>query len=147
MHRDFLSGLQRLPTARGDPVDPEMLRGPMDARARLWAPAKGGISTKQSGGKDMFARVTHYKMKSGSVDAAIALMEELKPRILALDGLVNFINMMQPDGSGYVISIVESEAKSDANAPHVAALWSAFADHLEAAPQPQGYAVTAHWTP
>lgn len=95
----------------------------------------------------MFARVTSYKMKSDKVDAAVALMEELKPRILALNGLINFINVMQPDGSGYVISIVESEAASDANAPHVAALWFAFADHLEAVPQPQGYAVTANWSP
>ena len=93
----------------------------------------------------MFARVTKYKMKPGSRDAATALLNQLKDRIMAMNGMHNFVNVMNDDGSGYVISVVESEETSDANAEQVAALWGQFADHLEGPPTPEGYDVIANW--
>ena len=93
----------------------------------------------------MYARVTSYKMKADSTDAAVALLEDLKSDIMALPGLQHFINVMNDDGSGYVISVVESQAVSDANQEKVMAIWSNFADHLEAIPQPQGFDVIADW--
>ncbi|WP_298836205.1 hypothetical protein [uncultured Roseobacter sp.] len=93
----------------------------------------------------MFARVTHYKMKAASVAPATALLEQMKPQIMALPGLIRFINTMNSDGSGCVISIVESREASDANAENVAKLWSAFADHLESAPSAEGFEVIADW--
>ncbi len=94
----------------------------------------------------MFARVTKYKMKADATDAATALMHQLKGDILALPGMHRFINVMAPDGSGYVISVVESQETSDANADAVRALWGRFADHLEAIPTPEGYDVVADWS-
>jgi hypothetical protein len=94
----------------------------------------------------MFARVTQFKMKPGTREAATAKMEELRGQILGMPGMHNFINVMNEDGSGYVVSIVESEATSNANAPKVAELWGAFADYLEAVPTPQGYDVIANWS-
>ncbi|WP_425092478.1 hypothetical protein [Tropicimonas sp. S265A] len=94
----------------------------------------------------MFARVTKFKMKADAVTAAVAKMEELKPQIMALDGLHQFINVMQSDGSGYIISVVESEEKSNANASHVAALWGQMAEFLEGPPEPVGHNVMANWT-
>lgn len=94
----------------------------------------------------MFARVTPYKMKAGTRDAAMALMDQLKDRIMAMPGMHNFINVQNEDGSGYVISIVESEATSNANAENVKALWGEFAPFLEAMPAPEGYDVMANWS-
>lgn len=93
----------------------------------------------------MFARVTKYKMKPGSRDPATALLNQLKDKIMAMNGMHNFVNVMNDDGSGYVISVVESQETSDANAEQVAALWGQFADHLEGPPTPEGYDVIANW--
>jgi len=93
----------------------------------------------------MFARVTKYKMKPGSQDTATVLLNRLKDSIMGMNGMHNFVNVMNEDGSGYVIAVVESEASSDANNEKVAALWSQFSDHLLATPKPVGYDVVANW--
>ncbi|MGQ3489043.1 hypothetical protein [Roseovarius pacificus] len=93
----------------------------------------------------MFARVTKYKMKPGSREAATALLNQLKDKIMGMNGMHNFVNVMNDDGSGYVISVVESEETSDANAEQVQALWGQFAEHLEEPPSAEGYDVTANW--
>lgn len=94
----------------------------------------------------MFSRVTRYKMKPGSRDAATALMNELKSDVMGMPGMKNFINVMNADGSGYVVAVVESEETSNANAEKVKALWGRFADHLEAMPTPEGFDVIANWS-
>lgn len=94
----------------------------------------------------MFARVTQYKMKLGSREAATAKMEELKDRILGMPGMHNFINVMNDDGSGYVVALVESEEVSNANAENVKALWGEFAEYLEEVPNPQGFDVLVNWS-
>ena len=95
----------------------------------------------------MYARITPYKMKAGTRDTATALLQSLKDQIMALEGMRHFINVMNEDGAGYVVSLVESQAASDANAERVKAIWANFADHLETMPVPQGYDVIADWTP
>jgi len=93
----------------------------------------------------MFARVTEYQMKPDSIEAGTELLHSLKDRIMSMPGVHNFINVINDDGSGLVISIVESEAVSEANAPTVAKLWSHFADHLASPPKASGYNVLANW--
>lgn len=95
----------------------------------------------------MFARVTPYQLKDGARDASIATMEELKSDILALPGMKQFINVLGADGSGYVVSLVESEEVSDSNADRVRALWGRMADHLAEMPTPSGGEIVADWTP
>jgi len=74
------------------------------------------------------------------------LMEQLKPQILAMPGMVRFINVHDDTGSGYVVSLVESQEASDANQEAVKAMWSNFAEFLEEPPVPQGFGVVADWT-
>lgn len=93
----------------------------------------------------MFARVTHYQMKPGSKEAATEMMLSLKDQIMAMPGMHNFINVMNDDGSGYVIAVVESEETSNANADKVAALWGNFAQFMMAPPEPAGFDVVANW--
>jgi len=94
----------------------------------------------------MFARVTEYQMKPGSIDEGTELLHALKDQIMAMPGMHNFINVINADGSGMVISVVESEAVSEANAPAVAELWGHFADHLAGPPKACGYRVLANWS-
>ncbi|UWQ07955.1 hypothetical protein [Aliiroseovarius crassostreae] len=94
----------------------------------------------------MFARVTEYKMKAGSRAAATETLTAMKAKILAMPGMMQFINVMNEDGSGYVVALVESEATSNANAEAVAAAWAQFSDFLETTPTPKGFDVIANWT-
>ncbi|MEP1208042.1 MAG: hypothetical protein ABJM29_18220 [Rhizobiaceae bacterium] len=94
----------------------------------------------------MYARVTHFKMKPGSVATAKAMIEPMKDKIMGLPGTVQFINSVNDDGSGCVVAIVESKEQSDANQESVAAIWAHFAEHLEAAPTPEGYEVFVNWS-
>lgn len=93
----------------------------------------------------MYARVTQYKMKTGNRDAAINLLNSLRDQIMGLPGMLNFVNVMNTDGAGYVVSVVESRAASEANAEKVGEIWRNFADHLERPPQAEGYEVIANW--
>lgn len=94
----------------------------------------------------MFARVTQYKMKSGSMADATKLAESLRGDIMGLPGLRQFINVAKPDGSGYVISLSDSEAAANANTGRVAEIWGAFGKHLEKPPKIEGYDVVANWS-
>lgn len=94
----------------------------------------------------MFARITHYKMKPDSIDTAMALLEQLKPQIMAMPGMLRFINAHDDTGAGYVVSVVESEEVSNANQESVQAMWANFADYLEGPPTPQGFGVIADWS-
>jgi quinol monooxygenase YgiN len=94
----------------------------------------------------MFARITRYKMKPGTRDAATKVLESLRDQIMGMPGMHNFINVMNADGSGYVVSVVESEESSDANAAKVAALWSNFSDFLEGPPKAEGFDVISNWS-
>jgi hypothetical protein len=94
----------------------------------------------------MFARITHYQMKPEAIDAAKAALTQLKPKIMAMPGMIQFINTMNPDGSGCVISLVESEATSNANATAVGALWATFSEHLAAPPKAAGFDVFDNWS-
>lgn len=94
----------------------------------------------------MFARITHYKMKPGSRDKATALLHSLRDQIMGMPGMHHFVNVMREDGSGYIVSVVESEASSNANADKVAKIWSNFAGYLEEPPKAEGYDVIANWS-
>ena len=94
----------------------------------------------------MFARVTKYRMKPGSIDDATALLHELKPDIMAMPGMKNFINVIDDDGNGYIVSVVESEEASNANQEQVQALWAKFGDYLAEPPSPAGFRVLMNET-
>ena len=92
-----------------------------------------------------YARVTKFKMKSGSIDEALIRMEGLKEKILSQPGVLQFINVANDDGTGYVISILESKEIAEANTKSLMAIWAAFADLLEGTPTPEGYELRANW--
>ena len=89
----------------------------------------------------MFTRVTHYKLKPGTIDRAKEILEELKPQIMGMNGMKQFINAVDDDGNGVVVALVESREISDANMPKVQELWGKFGEVLAAPPEPQGFDV------
>ena len=93
----------------------------------------------------MFLRITEYKMKDGSRDAATEIMERVKGDILAMPGVHQFVNAMDDDGSGHIVVLSESRETSEANAPRVKEIWVNFADLLESAPTMVGHDVIANW--
>lgn len=95
----------------------------------------------------MFARITPFKMKQGSRDEAMKIMEGLKSQIMGLQGMQHFVCAMDDSGSGYIVSLVSSKEASDANAPKVKEIWSNFSGVLEKPPVPGGYEVMAEWAP
>jgi hypothetical protein len=94
----------------------------------------------------MQARITRFKMRPESAGAARSLMEDLKPEILGLPGVEHFVAVMNDDGSGYTIALVDGAAGVSAESvDRVRALWHKFQDHLEAMPAPEIYGVIADW--
>ncbi len=92
----------------------------------------------------MFARISTYKMKPESIADAEAKLQELLPTILGMDGMVTFTNVIDAEGNGVVVSVVESEAQSDMNAEQVAKIWAEFGDYMLGPPEVRGYRVIAH---
>jgi hypothetical protein len=84
-------------------------------------------------------------MKKGARETAVARMNELKDAIMAMPGMLHFINVMNHDGTGYVVALIESKEISDANQGRTMEMWGRFSDLLEATPDPQGYDVMANW--
>ncbi len=94
----------------------------------------------------MYARITRFRIKPESLDAAAQEVERLKPQILALPGMQHFINVANDDGEGYVISIVGEEALSDPGTEQVQAIWADMAQHLAGPPDaPMICKVIADW--
>ncbi len=94
----------------------------------------------------MYARITTYKMKPGSRDAATGVMNGLKADILALPGMVRFINVMDDNGAGYIIALSKNETTDEATLAKIKALWGNFADLLEGPPERSDYDVIADWS-
>lgn len=93
----------------------------------------------------MFARITHYKMKPGTRDEAVKVLEGLKSQIMSLPGTVQFINAANEDGSGYVIAINESRELSEGNLSKSKEIWGNFGQFLEAMPTPEGFDIVVNW--
>ena len=70
----------------------------------------------------MHMRVTHYKMKPDAMEAATAKLHDIKAQIMALPGMHQFTNSANADGTGCIVSLVESREISEANQSAVQAV-------------------------
>ena len=94
----------------------------------------------------MQARITRFKMKAEATEAARALMERLKDDIMALPGMRQCVTVMNEDGSGFVISLIDAAGTSPESVDRVRAIWHRFQDHLESMPSPEIFEVAADWS-
>jgi hypothetical protein len=93
----------------------------------------------------MQARITRFKMKPDSAGEARALMERPRGDIMGQPGMRHCLIVMNDDGSGHVISLIDAEGSAPEGVDRVRALWHKFADHLEAVPSPEIFEVIADW--
>lgn len=94
----------------------------------------------------MQTRITRFKMRPEAADPARALVDRLKDEIMAQPGMQRCIIVMNPDGSGYVIALIDERGTSPESIDHVRGLWHKFHGHLEAMPEPEIFDVVADWS-
>jgi hypothetical protein len=94
----------------------------------------------------MQTRITRFKMKPEAVAAAKALMADLRGEIMNQPGVQRVVVVMNPDGAGYVIAVIDDEGSSPAAVDGVRAIWRRFHDHLETGVDPEIYEVMADWS-
>lgn len=93
----------------------------------------------------MQARITRFKMREDAVEAASGLMHQLEAEIMAQPGVGRCIVVINPDGSGYVVVLIDEAGSSAEAVDGVRRLWHRFHDHLEAVPDPEIFEVIADW--
>lgn len=94
----------------------------------------------------MQARITRFKMRPEETEAARQLLMRLRDEIMAQPGLDRCITVMNPDGSGHVIALVDERGSLPESVDGVRAIWHKFHDHLEAVPEPEIFEVLADWS-
>ncbi len=94
----------------------------------------------------MQARITRFKMRPEEIDGARGLLNRLKDEIMSQPGLERCITVMNPDGSGHVIALVDERGSLPESVDGVRAIWHRFHDHLERVPEPEIYEVVADWS-
>lgn len=95
----------------------------------------------------MQARITRFRMKPDSVQAARGLMDDLRSEILDQPGVRHMLIVMNDDGAGYVIGQIDASGASPEAVDRVRRLWHKFHDLLDATPDPEIYEVFADWRP
>lgn len=94
----------------------------------------------------MYTRVTPYKMKPGSQEAATHILSGLKDNILALPGQHRFLNVLNDEtGEGYIDSTTDIAEPSPETVEKIKALWAQFSDFLVDEPVGATYSVVADW--
>ncbi len=94
----------------------------------------------------MQARITRFKMRPEATDAAEGLMQDIRGEIMAQPGMRRCIIVMNPDGSGHVIALIDEQGSSAESVDRVRMLWHKFHDHLELVPEPEIFEVIADWS-
>ncbi len=93
----------------------------------------------------MYARITPFKMKPGSKDEATKLVNDLKSHIMALPGIKQFINVMDDNGAGYVISLTDCQKPRRPRPTKRSRRSGRVRHHLEAMPTASTYDMIANW--
>ena len=91
-------------------------------------------------------RITRFKMRPDAADAAKGLMHELRGEIMGQPGVARCIVVMNDDGSGHVVALIDEQGSSPEAVDRVRLLWRRFHDHLEAVPDPEIFEVLADWS-
>ncbi len=96
----------------------------------------------------MHARITRYELKPDRLQEANALIEKLRPQILQIPGLMEYLSFRSYDGTkGTVITIYESRAHAEASMQKALQLWVKLTEFLVETPESEGYELTAYAIP
>lgn len=94
----------------------------------------------------MQTRITRFKMREDAAESARQLVHQLKSEIMGQPGVQRCIVVMNADGSGHVIALIDDRGSLPESVDRVRSIWHKFHDHLEAVPEPEIFEVIADWT-
>jgi hypothetical protein len=94
----------------------------------------------------MYARVTTFKVDPARLAELPAKAEEMRPRAMALPGMIDAYVAWRGDGHGVVVAIYESKEHADRAVMRIQALWGNLASLVGAAPRTDAYDTVAHLT-
>lgn len=94
----------------------------------------------------MYARVTTFQCDPSRLEELAAVIDEVRPRIKALPGVVDVYGMWRSDGHGVVTGIYRSERAALAAAPQVLEIWGGLAEFLAGLPRTEVYDYVEHVT-
>jgi hypothetical protein len=85
-------------------------------------------------------------MRPDAAEAAKGLMHELRDDIMSQPGVGRCIIVLNNDGSGYVVALIDERGGLPEAVDRVRLLWRRFHDHLETVPDPEIFEVIADWS-
>jgi len=94
----------------------------------------------------MFARLTTAKCDPDRLEEMVAMIEEIRPRVRAIPGIIDVYSVWRGDGHCLVTSIYESQGAAEAALEQVQQVWASMAHLLVVPPKPQSYEHVAHIT-
>ena len=96
----------------------------------------------------MHARITRYELKPDRLEEANAIIEQIRPQILQIPGLKEYLSFRSFDGTrGTAITIYESRAHAEASMQKALQLWVKLTEFLVSTPESEGYELIAHAMP
>jgi hypothetical protein len=87
----------------------------------------------------MYARVTTFKVDPSRLAELSAKIEEMRPRVSALPGMVDAYVTWRADGQGVVVTLYESKEAADRAVARIQAIWGTLATLLSGAPRTDAY--------
>ncbi len=92
-------------------------------------------------------RITRFRVRPDAVEAARALVVELRAEIMAQPGLLRcIVALNDDDGRGYVLALIDERGGLPESVDRVRLLWHKFHDHLDEVPEPEIFDVVADWS-
>jgi len=92
-------------------------------------------STTITKGISMYARIIKFQGQPGQKAEMEARIDSISATVGRLSGMVSSFVMLSDDGTGYVVSVYETEAAATAALPTTQELWGNLADILSGPPE------------
>ncbi len=89
----------------------------------------------------MHAQVTRFQIKSGQLDAAKRVRDDVDPMIRAVPGITQHLTLLGEDGAGMVIAIRDGGEPSPETRAKIAEIWERFEGLFDAEPQREQFEV------
>ena len=90
----------------------------------------------------MHARVTRYQVKPDQVDEADRLLEQIRPDVMKIPGLREYLSLRSEDGTKRIaITVYESQQHAQNAIPRALKLWSRLTEVMAITPESGAYTV------
>ena len=87
----------------------------------------------------MYARVTRFAVDPARLSELPPKIEEMRPRLKALPGMVDSYVAWRADGQGVIVALYQDRQAADRAIGRIQALWGALAGLLDGPPRTDVY--------